>query len=60
MKGPWLGGGLYRQRWTICPCNGPIRAGWDLSYLRGLMNQVSYSMAPFEDYASHNPLKAIL
>ena len=24
----------------------------------GLMNQVSYSMVPFEDYASHNPLKA--
>ena len=27
---------------------------------KGLMNQVGYSMAPFEDYASHNPLKAIL
>ena len=44
----------------MCPFNGLIRVGWDLSYLRGLMNQVSYSMAPFEDYASHNPLKAIL
>ena len=42
------------------PLNGLIRVGRDLSYLKGLMNQVSYSMAPFEDYASHNPLKAIL
>ena len=42
------------------PLNGLIMEGWDLSYLKGLMNQVSYSMAPFEDYASHNPLKAIL
>ena len=37
-------GGLYRQRWTMCPSNGLIRVGWDLSYLRGLMNQVSYTM----------------
>ena len=44
----------------MCPFNGLIRVGWDLSYQRGLMNQVSYSMAPFEDYALHNPLKAIL
>ena len=60
MKALLVEGGLYRQRKTMWPFNGLIRVGWDHSYLRGLMNQVSYSMAPFEDYASHNPLKAIL
>ena len=44
----------------MCPFNRFIRAGWDPYYLKGLMNQVSYSMAPFEDYAQHNPFKDIL
>ena len=29
----------------MCPFYELIRVGWDLSYLRGLMNQVSYTMA---------------
>ena len=28
----------------MCPFNEFIREGWELSYLRGLMNQVSYTM----------------
>ena len=28
----------------MCPFNGFIREGWELSYLKGLMNQVSYTM----------------
>ena len=29
----------------MCPFNGLFRVGWEVSYLKGLMNQVSYTMA---------------
>ena len=37
----------------MCPFNVLIRVGWDLSYLRGLMNQVSYSMALLRSPQGH-------